>query len=171
MGVFMAMDPKHFRNTLGRFATGVTVVTVNDGEISRGMTANAFSSVSLDPPLILICVDQNATCLEMIRNSKKFNVNFLSEEQKNISDWFAGKGRDADDQFSELDYDMGENKTPVLAGNIGLLECDLFNEVPGGVHTIFIGLVTRALFEEDVKAPLLYYASAYRKIDLNAQFD
>ena len=61
MGVFMAMDPKHFRNTLGRFATGVTVVTVNDGEISRGMTANAFSSVSLDPPLILICVDQNAT--------------------------------------------------------------------------------------------------------------
>ncbi|MBE17302.1 MAG: hypothetical protein CMH79_00940 [Nitrospinae bacterium] len=171
MEVFMAMDPKHFRNTLGRFATGVTVVTVNDGDTLRGMTANAFSSVSLDPPLILVCVDQNATCLEMIRNSKKFNVNFLAEEQKDISDWFAGKGRDAEDQFSELDYDMGENITPVLKGNIGLLECDLFNEVPGGDHSIFVGLVTRALFEEDVKAPLLYYASSYRKMDLDAEFN
>ena len=167
----MAMDPKYFRNTLGRFATGVTVVTVNDGEISRGMTANAFSSVSLDPPLILVCVDEKATCLEMIRNAKKFNVNFLAEEQKEISDWFAGKGRDAEDQFSELEYDMGENATPVLKGNIGLLECELYNEVPGGDHVIFIGLVTRALFEEDVKAPLLYYASSYRKMDLDAQFN
>ena len=167
----MAMDPKHFRDTLGRFATGVTVITVSDGELSRGMTANAFSSVSLDPPLVLVCVDQNATCLEMIRNAKKFNVNFLAQEQKQISDWFAGKGRDAEDQFSELEYDVGENVTPVLKGNIGLLECELFNEVPGGDHSIFIGLVNRALFEEEVKAPLLYYASSNRKLDLNAQFD
>lgn len=167
----MAIDPKVFRSALGRFATGVTVVTVKDGAAAHGMTANAFSSVSLEPPLVLVCVDRKANSLEIIRRTKRFAVNFLAEEQKGLSDWFAGKGRDAADQFAGVPHEAGENGSPILKGHIGALECGLHEEHAGGDHSIFLGRVTRVLLPEEVRAPLLFYASAYRKMNMGAAFD
>jgi flavin reductase (DIM6/NTAB) family NADH-FMN oxidoreductase RutF len=167
----MAIDPKVFRSALGRFATGVTVVTVKDGGAAHGMTANAFSSVSLDPPLVLVCVDHKANSLDLIRRSGRFAINFLAEEQKGLSDWFAGKGRDAADQFASVPHEAGENGSPILKGHIGALECGLHEEYAGGDHSIFLGRVTRVLLPEEVRAPLLFYASAYRKMNMGAAFD
>ncbi|MDA0999712.1 MAG: flavin reductase family protein [bacterium] len=167
----MTLDPKLFRAAMGKFATGVTVVTVRSGETARGMTANAFSSLSLDPPLVLVCVDNKASTLDMLREAKKFAINFLAEDQKNISDWFAGKGKDAADQFADIAHAIGENGAPVLEGAIGFLECDTHEELPGGDHTIVVGRVTRIEIEEDVRPPLLFYASAYRKMDMGGSYD
>ena len=167
----MAIDPKVFRGALGRFATGVTVVTVKAEPASRGMTANAFSSVSLDPPLVLVCVDHKANSLELIRRTRRFAINFLAEEQRRLSDWFAGKGRDVADQFTGIPHEAGENGSPILKGHVGALECDLHEEFAGGDHSIFLGKVTRVLLPEEVRAPLLFYASAYRKMNMGATFD
>lgn len=167
----MSIDPKEFRTALGRFATGVTVVTAKAGAEARGMTANAFSSLSLDPPLILVCFDNKASSLRVVQAAGKFAVNFLSEEQKGASDWFAGKGRDAEDQFADIAHEAGENGSPLLAGNVGALECDLHEELPGGDHTIVVGRVTRVLMEEEARPPLLFYASAYRKMDMDGGYD
>lgn len=167
----MAIDPKVFRSALGRFATGVTVVTVKDGAAAHGMTANAFSSVSLEPPLVLVCVDRKANSLELIRRTKRFAINFLAEEQKGFSDWFAGKGRDVADQFTGVPHEAGENGSPILKGHIGALECGLHEEYAGGDHSIFLGRVTRVFLPEEVRAPLLFYASAYRKMNMGAAFD
>ena len=167
----MSIDGKEFRTALGRFATGVTVVTAKTPTEARGMTANAFSSLSLDPPLVLVCYDNKASSLKIVQEAKKFAINFLAEEQKNTSDWFAGKGRDAEDQFADIPHEIGENGSPVLTGNVGVLECDLHEELPGGDHTIVVGQVTRVVLEEEVRAPLLFYGSAYRKMDMGGSYD
>jgi len=124
--------------------------------------------VSLDPPLVLVCVDQKAATLGLIRDAKKFAINFLAEDQREISDWFAGKGREAEDQFAGIPHEAGENGAPVIRGNIGVLECDLHEEVPGGDHSIFLGRVTGVQIDEAVRPPLLFYASAYRKMDMGS---
>ena len=129
------------------------------------------ASPSSDPPLVLVCYDNKASSLKMVQGAKKFAINFLSEEQKSTSDWFAGKGRDAEDQFADIPHETGENGSPVLTGNVGVLECDLHEELPGGDHTIVIGRVTRVLLEEEVRAPLLFYGSAYRKMDMDGSYD
>ena len=167
----MSIDPKEFRTALGRFATGVTVVTAKTQTEARGMTANAFSSLSLDPPLVLVCYDNKASSLNMVQEAKKFAINFLSEEQKSASDWFAGKGKDAEDQFADIPHEIGENGSPLITGHVGVLECDLHEELPGGDHTIVVGSVTRVLLEEEVRAPLLFYGSAYRKMDMGGSYD
>ena len=167
----MSIDQKEFRTALGRFATGVTVVTTKTPTEARGMTANAFSSLSLDPPLVLVCYDNKASSLKMVQEAKKFAINFLSEEQKSASDWFAGKGRDAEDQFADIPHEIGENGSPLITGHVGVLECDLHEELPGGDHTIVVGRVTRVLLEEEVRAPLLFYGSAYRKMDMDGSYD
>ncbi len=167
----MSIDPKELRTALGRFATGVTVVTAKTWTEARGMTANAFSSLSLDPPLVLVCFDNKASSLRVVREAGKFAVNFLAEEQKGASDWFAGKGRDSGDQFANIVHEMGENGSPLLTGNAGVLECDLHEEFPGGDHTIVVGRVTRVLVDEEICPPLLFYGSAYRKMDMDGVYD
>lgn len=167
----MRIDPKEFRTALGRFATGVTVVTARTETEARGMTANAFSSLSLDPPLVLVCYANEASSLKVVQRARRFAINFLSQEQKSASDWFAGKGRDAEDQFADIPHAIGENGAPLLTGHVGALECDLHEELPGGDHTIVVGRVTRVLVEEEARAPLLFYASAYRKMDMEGTYD
>lgn len=167
----MTLDPKLFRSTLGKFATGVTVVTAKSPSVRRGMTANAFSSLSLDPPLVLVCVDNKTTFLSVIREAGRFAINFLAEDQKSTSDWFAGKGRDAEDQFADIPHVSGENGAPILSGALATLECDTHEELPGGDHTIFVGRVTRVITEDAVRPPLLFYASAYRKMDTEGTYE
>ena len=162
----MDIDPKEFRTALGRFATGVTVVAAKTPTEARGMTANAFSSLSLDPPLILVCYDNKAASLGVVRAAKKFSVNFLAEDQREMSDWFAGGSRDAADQFAGIPHKIGGNGAPRLTGCLGVLECDLHGELPGGDHTVVIGRVTGIELDDQTppRPPLLFYGGAYRQM-------
>ena len=151
------MDDRFFRNAMGKFATGITVVSTEvDGE-AHGMTANAFVSVSLTPKLILVSIDKRARMLPLIQQSKKFAVSFLSADQQTESMRFAGQIKEETpynfEQFGEL---------PVIEGALANLTCNLYNEVEAGDHILFIGEVTDLKVNEG--EPLLYFGGQYRKV-------
>jgi flavin reductase (DIM6/NTAB) family NADH-FMN oxidoreductase RutF len=151
-----------FRGALGAFATGVTVVTTRGEDHRYGMTANAFSSVSLDPPLILVCVKSFSEGANLIRENGVFAVNILGAEQEPLSRYFASKdrprGRDA---FSDIAHQTAASGSPVLDGAVGYLDCALHTSHEAGDHVIFIGEVLALDFSHDV-APLLFHAGGYR---------
>lgn len=156
----MAIDPRELRNVMGHFATGVTVITTKDTTGKPfGLTANAFSSLSLDPPLLLICVDKKVDCYACFEQSKVFVVNFLSEEQEELSGRFATKGIE---KFEGVPYRMGELGVPLLDGAIGHLECKVTNGYEGGDHTIYVGEVQTATASGD--RPLLFFKGKYSRL-------
>src|SRR3954453_11305539 len=131
-----------FRSALGAFATGVTVITTRGEEHAYGMTANAFSSVSLDPPLILVCVISGSEGAEHISRNGVFAVNVLSAEQEPLSRYFSSrdrpKGRDA---FTEVSHRLGASGSPILTAAAAALDCRLHSTYEAGDHEIFIGEV------------------------------
>ena len=151
-----------FRAALGAFATGVTIVTTRGEEHPYGMTANAFSSVSLDPPLVLVCVKSFSEGANLIRENEVFAVNILAAEQEPLSRYFASKdrprGRDA---FSDIAHQTAASGSPVLDGAVGYLDCALHATHEAGDHVIFIGEVLALGFSHEVK-PLLFHAGGYR---------
>ena len=161
----MSVAQAEFRKALGCFATGVTVITVDyEGEV-HGMTANAFASVSLDPQLVLVCVDHRARTHAHLHAKKRFGVNVLAEDQQVISEYYARTAqdhahaeRDAGASFSRTSHG-----TPVLNGALAYLECRLHTAQDAGDHTIFIAEVEEVVVREG--NPLLYYRSEYRTID------
>lgn len=159
----MSLVPDDFRKAMGCFATGVTVITVDqDGEI-HGMTANAFTSVSLDPMLILVCVDHRARTHAHLQARKRFGVNVLRSDQRAISEYYAGSTeahQHAEDAGAR--FDRTAHGTPVLRGALAYLECRLHSTQPAGDHTIFIAQVEDVVVREG--EPLLYFRSKYRKI-------
>ena len=164
-GNTMPFDPALFRQVLGRFATGVTVVTTCKGDSRHGMTANAFSSVSLDPPLILVSVDKKADMHGWLEESGVFCVNFLPEHRREWSDWWAGKAPKDGDQFADIPYSAKETGSPVLDECLGFLDCKVWASYEGGDHTLFVGEVQEAaISEDDDLRPLLFYSSKYRKL-------
>ncbi len=156
----MPIDELELRRVMGHFATGVTVVTTvtPTGELS-GLTANAVASVSLRPPLVLVCVDKTAESHPHIAQSKVFTINILSDLQETVSRRFAGKGPD---KFVGISYRLGANGAPILDGVIAYLECVLKAAYEGGDHTIYVGEVTQA--ETFSGKPLLFYRGGYRQI-------
>jgi flavin reductase len=159
----MTLAPSDFRKAMGCFATGVTVITVDqDGEV-HGMTANAFSSVSLDPPLVLVCVDQRARTHAHLHARKRFGVNVLCAEQQKISEYYARSvetHQHAEDAGAR--FDRTAHGTPVLHGALAYLECRLQTTQPAGDHTIFIAEVEDVVVRDG--EPLLYFRSQYRKM-------
>jgi flavin reductase (DIM6/NTAB) family NADH-FMN oxidoreductase RutF len=155
---------KDFRSTVGAFATGVTVVTTRGEEQAYGMTANAFSSVSLDPPLVLVCVISPSEGRDHIKSNGCFAVNILAEEQEPISRYFASRdrprGRDA---FSDVSHRIGTSGSPILDGVIGYLDCRLHAEHDAGDHQIFIGEVLELGSEADGR-PLVFHGGRYRLV-------
>jgi flavin reductase (DIM6/NTAB) family NADH-FMN oxidoreductase RutF len=155
---------KDFRATVGSFATGVTVVTTRGEEHAYGMTANAFSSLSLDPPLVLVCVISQSEGSDHIKRNRCFAVNVLAEQQEPISRYFASRdrprGRDA---FSEVSHRIGVTGSPILDGVIGYLDCRLHAEHDAGDHEIFIGEVLELGFEADGK-PLVFHGGSYKLV-------
>lgn len=161
----MPCDPVLFRQVLGRFATGVTVITVRKGDIQRGMTANAFSSVSLNPPLILVSVDKRADTHALMMESEIFCVNFLAEHHRDWSDWWAGKAPKDQDQFANIPYSAKATGCPVLEGSLGYIDCKVWARYDGGDHTLFVGEVQEAFVNNDPNLkPLLFFSSKYRKL-------
>lgn len=147
------MDDKQFRTTMGKFATGVTVIATEvEGEV-HGMTANAFMSVSLDPKLIVISVRKQASILAKLQSSQTFSVNILGEDQQEVSMIFAGQLKDKQVDFNRLDG------KPVIPGSIAQIACEVSGEHIEGDHILFIGKVTDIYVED--KAPLIYYNGKY----------
>lgn len=151
------MDDRQFRNAMGTFATGVTVITTEvDGQV-HGMTANAFMSVSLDPKLVVISIGEKARILSKIQQSKTFSVNILAEEQQEISMIFAGQIKDG----REINFDRLAGQ-PVVPGALAQVTCEVSAEHVEGDHTLFIGRVTEIHLEEG--DPLLFYKGRYRTL-------
>jgi flavin reductase (DIM6/NTAB) family NADH-FMN oxidoreductase RutF len=155
---------KDFRATVGTFATGVTVITTRGDEHSYGMTANAFSSVSLDPPLVLVCVISPSEGRDRIAQNGCFAVNILHAEQEPISRYFASRdrprGRDA---FGEVSHKLGASGSPIIDGVVGYLDCKLHTSHDAGDHEIFIGEVLELGFSPD-GTPLVFHGGGYKLI-------
>jgi flavin reductase (DIM6/NTAB) family NADH-FMN oxidoreductase RutF len=164
----MSLNPTDFRKAMGCFATGVTIITVClDGETNgevHGMTANAFSSVSLDPALVLVCVDKRATTHTHLHTKKRFGINVLAENQRAISDYYARPERTHERAEAEAGarFDRTSHGTPVLHGSLAYLECRLHSAQEAGDHTIFIAEVEEVVVREG--NPLLFFRGKYRKV-------
>lgn len=151
------MDDRQFRNAMGKFATGVTVIATEvECEGVHGMTANAFMSVSLDPKLVVISIGEKAKILNKIKESKQFSVNILAADQQELSMIFAGQIKDKEVVFDRLDG------KPVLPGSVVQIACEVSAEHVEGDHTLFIGKVTDIKIE-DVE-PLVFYRGRYRSL-------
>jgi flavin reductase (DIM6/NTAB) family NADH-FMN oxidoreductase RutF len=149
-----------FRRAMGCFATGVTVITVDYQGQVHGMTANAFCSVSLDPMLVLVCVDQNAQTHAHLHARKRFGVNILSADQREISEYYALPIPDhANAEHVGAQFDRTPHGTPVLHGALAYLECRLRASQDAGDHTIFIAEVEEVVVREG--EPLLYLRGKY----------
>ena len=163
----MAADPNDFKAALGRFASGVTVVTIG-GEEDHGMTASAFCSLSLDPPLVLVCVKNGNATHGKLLESSGFGVNLLGRDQVDLSNRFAGWGFPPDqDKWADLEIHRGTvSGAPLIGGALAHLDCTLYGTRDGGDHTIFIGHVENAegFGDRDSLDPLLYFAGNYRGI-------
>ena len=156
----MAIDGRELRNAMGLFATGVTIITTKDASGKPfGLTANAFSSLSLDPPMLLICVDKGVDCYVCFDESKVFAVNFLSLAQEELSTRFATKGIE---KFEGLSYRVGELGVALLDGALAHFECTVAHAHEGGDHTIYVGEVQRLVTMEG--DPLLFYQGKYRSL-------
>ncbi len=156
----MPIEKNELRRVMGHFATGVTVITSlrASGEM-HGLTANAFSSVSLVPPLLLICVDKKAESYPCFEESKVFTVNILSAEQEALSRKFAVSGGN---KFEGVSYRLGANGAPILDGSIAYLECRLSGSMDAGDHTVYLGEIEQA--ETHEAKPLLFFRGGYREL-------
>lgn len=147
------MDSREFRNTLGQFATGVTVITTQYKGQLIGLTANAFSSLSLDPPLILFCIDNKSGSKQAFEKDAPFGVNILQKDQDEDCWRFAKR---SEDKFQGAFYYLSEDGVPLLKDNLATIECTVENVVEGGDHQIIIGGVKAASYD-DQKEPLLFF--------------
>jgi len=153
-------DDKLFRSVLGHFATGVTIITAMDGEEPVGMAANSFTSLSLDPPLILFCVAHTSSTWPRIEQAGTFAVNILGEDHEELSQLFAKKGAD---RFSATPWRIGVSGAPVLEEAIAYLDCRFEAEYPGGDHKIIVGRVLDLDMREGSR-PLLFFKGGYQRL-------
>ena len=155
------MDDRLFRNAMGKFATGVTIIVTEINNEAHGMTANAFMSVSLDPKLVVISIKENARMLSKIQQAKKFSVNILSSSQEEISKIFSGQIQNRQVTFGRL------ADTPVIPGAIAQIVCEVSAEHVEGDHTLFIGKVIDIQVEDE--DPLLFFNGKYRSLEKLAE--
>lgn len=144
-----------FKEAMSQFATGVTIVTTRDGEEIHGLTANAVSSVSLDPLLVLVCVEKTLYSHELMHQSGVFAVNILNVNQRTLAERFAGLIPDVEDRFAGVSYISADTGSPILADTLAWLDCRVWASYDGGDHTIFVGEVIAADVPDEHE-PLLY---------------
>ncbi len=157
----MTFDQRDFRNSLGSFATGVTIVTGRNGDGEPvGATVSSFNSVSLDPPLVLFSLDYKSETLEPLKSSGRCLINVLSEDQEELSNNFAKSGSIS---WEGVDFETWDSGCPVLPGSLANFECSVFATHPGGDHLIFVGQVERYQTTEG-KRPLLFFGGRYGRL-------
>ena len=159
----LPFDPAAFRRVMGQFATGVTVITVQHGDHIHGMTANAFTSVSLDPPLVLFCVTKKARMAALIREVHGFAINILSETQQDVSRQFAGSNKD------DLERSVALQRGPIaplIDGGLAALSCTTETIHEGGDHWIVVGRVVSVHEPPDgpLRDPLVFFRSRYQEL-------
>lgn len=158
----MSFDERTFRNVMGSFATGVTVVTTSNGKDGIiGLTANSFSSVSLNPPLVLWCLDKNSDRFDYFDQSKHFAINFLASDQIEISNAFAAKGTTTIPEH--INHHPTESGGTVLDGVLAVIDCELEQKHDAGDHVIFVGRVCDLELSAQAQ-PLLFYQGEYKTL-------
>ena len=155
----MSLGPDEFRAVLGRFATGVTVVTVASAGEDHGMTVSAFASVSLEPPLIVVCIDKSASIHDLLVSCEHFGVNMLAEDQEAIARRFAETGAQ---RFNGIGYRSGENGVPLLDDVVAWLECRRVSSQDAGDHTLIVGETSSGGANES--SPLLYFRGGFTQL-------
>ena len=160
-------DGAEFRRVLGQFATGVTIITAMDDDEPAGVAANSFTSVSIDPPLVLFCVGRDSTTWPRIERARRFAVNILGEHQQELSRLFATKGAD---RFGQVEWHLGVGGSPVLHDVIAYLDCQFWAEYDGGDHIIVVGRVLDLGVDHDA-GPLVFYQGKYGQFTLSEAID
>ncbi|MDW8284805.1 MAG: flavin reductase family protein [Bacteroidota bacterium] len=158
------LDASTFKSALRRFASGVTVVSTREGDRLYGITVSAFCSVSLNPPLVLVSIDRNATSHDPLARTGLFAVSFLQAEQVELSERFAGR-IPLEDRFEGVRWRSAQTGCPILEEALAYLDCRLWAAYPGGDHTLFVGEVLEAGWRTDGE-PLLYYDGRYHGLKL-----
>lgn len=159
----MSIETTEFRRVLGQFASGVTVITTQHQNQLHGTTVSSFCSLSLNPPLVLVCLDLKATIHELIMESAVFGVNILAEQGEGTSRHFA---HHSFDKFSDVTYSLGQLGVPLLHDALATLECRVVERYPGGDHSIFIGEVASGRLLTHSQ-PLLFFRSKYSRLHTN----
>lgn len=149
------MDQQLFRKAMSMFATGITVVSIYDEKQPIGMTVNAFMSVSLDPMLIAVSIDESATMYDQLNEATNFGVSILNDKQEELSQYFA-RLKDTEEEVSFID----QNGVPVLKNSLATISCEVFQKVKAGDHLIYIAKVTDIAVNGG--EPVLYFGSNYR---------
>ena len=159
-----AIDPRGYRDTLGRMPTGVTIITTCDENGERaGATVGSFTSLSLDPPLVQFSLDKSANCHQQFIECSHFAVNILAEDQTDLSGVFASKN---DRPWDELPLVEGDHTTaPLLEGCLAYIECQHEATYPGGDHEIFVGRVLGMRIEGLDRRPMVFFGGTYRRLD------
>ena len=157
----MPVDDAQFKLAMSHFASGVTIVTTEHEGTDYGLTVASFASLSLSPPLVLVCISKSSSSHEPIAASGKFGVSILGSDQEAVSGRFAARGGD---KFAGLDVRRGTLGVPLIGNALATLECRVRDQVVGGDHSIFIGEVVDTQTREG--APLLYFRAAYREMRL-----
>jgi flavin reductase (DIM6/NTAB) family NADH-FMN oxidoreductase RutF len=159
------MDASIFRKAMGKNVTGVSVVTTQFAGEQHGMTVNAFLSVSVSPPTMLVSLGKKSRTAELVTKGKVFAVNLLADTQAHESDRFAGRHKDKEqNRFEGLLYRDGTNGCPLLDGALANLECKVLQAYDGGDHTLFVAEVVAGTFDE-ARSPLVYTTGSYCKVD------
>lgn len=157
----MSVDDRAFRDALGRFASGVTIVTTKLDGIDHAMTVSAFASVSLDPRLVLVCSQKTNRFHHAVEQSQFWSVSILSETGEHAATKLARKGRELTGQLDDIAHHRGANDAPLIDDSLAWLECRTTASYDSGDHAILVGEVTAAKVRDDTDAPLLYYRSHY----------
>ena len=157
----MPVDAESFKQALASWASGVSIVTSRHADHVHGMTVSAFCSVSLNPPLVMVCLDKASNTLELVEAAKVFSVNVLAQGQEELSHRFASKEHE-DVRFEGLDCKQGANGCPHIPGAVSTMDCRVVDTLDAGDHVIYIGEVDAAEFSD--RPPLLYLRAAYRTL-------
>lgn len=161
----MAVEPDVLRRTMRQWASGVAVVSSQSNGRYHGMTVSSFTSVSLDPPLVLISLENQARTHGMVTESGVFAVSVLEERQREISDIFAGRISDDENRYEGQEFTMSGTGCPILGGSLAYIDCQVQSAVRGGTHTVFLGLVLEAAPLGSGR-PLIYFDQDYRRLEL-----
>ncbi len=159
-----SVHPDDFKGALGSWAAGVTVVTTRHAGLVYGITVSSFSSLSMDPTLVIVCLQNSNHLARLVQDSQKFAVSILADNQQAVSDYFSKSGRDPvpafDPEIKTIDWHTG---APIISGAIAHLDCELQEALSGGDHTIAVGRVLGAASDPEAR-PLLYFRRAYRSL-------
>jgi flavin reductase (DIM6/NTAB) family NADH-FMN oxidoreductase RutF len=158
----MSIEPRDFRDTVGCFATGITIITTIEADGTPvGLTANSFTSLSLDPPMVLFCLDYKVASFDAFKPGGNFAVNILASEQQDLSNRFAKSGPD---KWDGVKFDTWDSGCPILPGCLASMECKVSSINEGGDHVIVIGEVVRMERAQGDVMPLMYFKGGYANL-------